>query len=42
MVFVLATLNHERLLDASREEELDEIATKAREVMQKTKTEGPA
>ena len=40
MAYVLATLNREQLLDAGRENELDELVTEAREVMQETMTEG--
>ena len=31
-----------KLLDADREDDLDEFVTEAREVMQETMTEGPA
>ena len=41
MAYVLATLNREQLLDAGRKDELDELVTDAREVMQETMTEGP-
>ena len=41
MAYVLATLNREQLLDAGRKEELDDLVTEAREVMQETMTEGP-
>ena len=42
MAYVLATLNREQLLDADREDDLDELVTEAREVMRETMTEGPA
>ena len=42
MVYVLATLNREQLLDADRKDDLDELVTEAREVMLETMTEGPA
>ena len=41
MAYVLATLNREQLLDAGRENELGELVTEARKVMQETMTEGP-
>ena len=42
MAWVLATLNREQLLDAEREDDLDELVTEAQEVMLETMTEGPA
>ncbi|MXY38423.1 MAG: hypothetical protein F4160_17585 [Rhodospirillaceae bacterium] len=42
MVYVLATLNREQLLDAGREDDLDELVSEARDVMQETMAEGPA
>ena len=42
MAYVRATLNREQLLDADRKDDLDELVTKVREVMQETMTEGPA
>ena len=42
MAYVLATLNREQLLDAGREDDLDELVTESREVMRETMTEGPA
>ena len=42
MAYVLATLNREQLLDADREDDLDELVTEARDVMGETMTEGPA
>ncbi len=42
MAYVLAMLNREQLLDAGRENELEEFVTEAREVMQETMTERPA
>ncbi len=42
MAWVLATLNREQLLDAERKDDLDELVTGGREVMQETMTEGPA
>ncbi|MCY3830195.1 MAG: hypothetical protein OXF89_13765 [Rhodospirillaceae bacterium] len=42
MVYVLATLNREQLLDADREDDLDELVSEAREVMQETMAEGPS
>ena len=42
MVYVLATLNRDVLLDAKREKELDEIVAAAHELMAETMEEGPA
>ncbi len=42
MAHVLATLNRKQLLDANREDNLDELVTEAREVIQETMTERPA
>ena len=42
MIYVLATLNREQLLDAGRAADLDDLVTEAREVMLETMTEGPA
>ena len=42
MIYVLATLNREQLLDADRRDDLDELVKEAREVMLETMTEGPA
>ena len=42
MAYVLATLNRDRLLDADRKDELDELVSEAHEVMLETMTEGPA
>ena len=42
MAWVLATLNRERLLDAGRTDDLDDLVTEAHEVMQETMTAGPA
>ena len=42
MVYVLATLNGERLLDARREKDLDGIVAAAHEVTAETMNEGPA
>ncbi|MXW90164.1 MAG: hypothetical protein F4114_12110 [Rhodospirillaceae bacterium] len=42
MVYVLATLNREQLLDAGRRDDLDELVAEAREVMRETMAEGPA
>ena len=42
MVYVLATLNREQLLDGGRGEDLDELVDEAREVMKETMNEGSA
>ena len=42
MAWVLATLNRDRLLDADRQDELDDLVSEAREVMLETMTEGSA
>ena len=42
MAYVLATLARERMLDAGRENELDEIVAAARNVMKETMEDGPA
>ena len=41
-VYVLATLNRERLLDAGRENELDDLVAAAHDAMAETMNEGPA
>ena len=41
MVYVLATLNREQLLDGGRADDLDELVAEAREVMKETMDEGP-
>ena len=41
-VYVLATLRREELLDAGREDELDEVVKAARSVMAETMNDGPA
>ena len=38
---VLATLNRDRMIDAKREKELDDIVAAARRVMAETMNEGP-
>ncbi|MCY3732020.1 MAG: hypothetical protein OXF98_11820 [Rhodospirillaceae bacterium] len=40
--YVLATLNRERLLDAGREKDLDELVAAAHNAMAETMNEGPA
>ncbi len=42
MAYVLATVARERMLDAGREKELDDIVAAARDVMKETMDEGPA
>ncbi len=42
MAYMLATQNREQLLDARRENDLDEFVTEAHEVMRETMAEGPA
>ncbi|MDE0030321.1 MAG: hypothetical protein OXU42_13080 [Deltaproteobacteria bacterium] len=42
MAYVLATLARERMLDAGREKELDDLVAAARNVMKETMEEGPA
>lgn len=42
MAYVLATVARERMLDAGREKELDDIVAAARNVMKETMEEGPA
>ncbi len=42
MAYVLATVARERMLDAGREKELDDIVVAARNVMKETMDEGPA
>ena len=42
MAYVLATLARERMLDAGREKELDDLVAAARTVMKETMEEGPA
>jgi len=42
LVYVMATLNREQMLDARREEELDGIVTAARRTMMEILDEGPA
>ena len=41
MVYVLATLNREELLDGGRADELDELVAEARRTMNETMSEGP-
>ncbi len=41
-VYVLATLNREQLLDAGRENELDDVVAAAHDAMAETMNEGPA
>ena len=41
MVYVLATLNRDELLDARREKELDEIVAAAHDVMAESMEAGP-
>lgn len=41
MVYVLATLNRDRMIDAKREEELDDIVAAARKTMAETMQDGP-
>ncbi len=41
-VYVLATLNRERLLDAGRENEVDDLVSAAHDAMAETMNEGPA
>ena len=41
MVYVLATLDRDRTIDAGRENELDDIAAAARRTMAETVNEGP-
>ncbi len=41
MVYVLATLNRDRVIDTRQENELDDIVAVAREVMEETMNEGP-
>ncbi len=42
MAYMLATLARERMLDAGREKELDDLVAAARSVMKETMEEGPA
>ena len=42
MAYVLATVARERMLDAGREKELNDIVAAARSVMKETMEEGPA
>ena len=42
MVYVLATLNRDRMLEDGRDEELDDIVAAARRTMTETMDEGPA
>ncbi|MDE2978243.1 MAG: hypothetical protein OXU63_12075 [Acidobacteriota bacterium] len=42
MAYMLATVARERMLDAGREKELDDIVAAARNVMKETMDEGPA
>lgn len=41
MAYLLATLARERMLDAGREKELDDLVAAARSVMRETMEEGP-
>ncbi len=41
MVYVLATLNRNRMIDAKREKELDDIVAVARKTMKETMDDGP-
>ncbi|MCY4440618.1 MAG: hypothetical protein OXE53_10485 [Deltaproteobacteria bacterium] len=42
MAYVLATVARERMLDAGREKELNDIVAAAHTVMKETMDEGPA
>ena len=42
MVYVLAALNRDRMLEHKRGEDLDELVAEAREAMAETMNEGPA
>ena len=42
MAYILALIARERMLDAGREKEFDDLAATARSMMKETMDEGPA